>query len=212
MTADMRNPETLQQLSALVDGELERDQARFLIRRLADDPELSGTWQRWHVAGECLRGHGPAAVRAEFMANISLAIADDATPGRGVSRETLKWLGGFAVAASVALVALMAVRPDADSAATAAQPLIAVSTPAAPAVEVAPSPYREQDLRPAWREESMTVANEGGPNGFGVRIDPRVESYLVRHNEATAAQAQGFVQYVPLVAPVRERVPAAASR
>jgi hypothetical protein len=45
-----------------------------------------------------------------------------------------------------------------------------------------------------------------------VRIDPRVESYLVRHNEATAAQAQGFVQYVPLVAPVRERVPAAASR
>lgn len=211
MTADKRNPETLQQLSALVDGELERDQARFLFKRLADDPELSGAWQRWHVAGECLRGHGPAAVRAEFMANISLAIAGDATPGRGVSRETLKWLGGFAVAASVALAALMAVGPGAETSAPASQPLIAV-VPSPPAVEVAPSPYREQDLRPAWREESMTVANEGGLYGPGVRIDPRVESYLVRHNEATAAQAQGFVQYVPLVAPVRERVPAAASR
>jgi sigma-E factor negative regulatory protein RseA len=212
MTADIRNPETLQQLSALVDGELERDQARFLIRRLPDDPELSGAWQRWHVAGECLRGHGPAAVRAEFMANISLAIADDATPGRGVSRETLKWVGGFAVAASVALAALMAVRPGVDGNAPATQPLIAVVPVATPAVEVAPSPYREQDLRPAWREESMTVANEGGAYGPGVRIDPRVESYLVRHNEATTAQGQGFVPYVTLVAPVRERAPAAASR
>ena len=213
MTAENRNPETRQQLSALMDGELERDQARFLIRRLADDTDLSGCWQRWHVAGESLRGHGAAPMRADFVANISLAIADDAVPGRGVSRETLKWLGGFAVAASVALVALMAVRPGTDANAPATQPLIAV-VPSSPAVEVAPSPYREQDLRPPVAE-AMTVDREILETSAGlsasVRVDPRIEGYLVRHNEATAAQGQGFVPYVPLVTPARERVPAAAA-
>lgn len=211
MTADILNDEIRQQLSTLVDGELERDQARFLIRRLADDTELSGCWQRWHVAGECLRGRGAAPLRTDFVARISLAIADDATPRRGVSSETLKWLGGFAVAASVALVALMAVRPEADTGAPASPPLIAVATPVTPAVEVAPSPYREQDLRRPV-EEAMTVSlDEASPFSAAVRIDPRVESYLVRHNEATAAQGQGFVSYVSLITSVRERVPATAT-
>ena len=204
MTADNRSTETRQQLSALVDGELERDQARFLIRRLADDADLCGTWQRWHVAGECLRGHGAAPLRADFVASISLAIADDATPrSGGVSRETLKWLGGFAVAASVALVALMAVRPEAQDPAATAQPLIAVVPP--PGAEVAPSPYRVEDLRPPVRgNEAMTVLNNGADSDYlsaTVRVDPRIEGYLVRHNEATAAQSQGFVSYVPLVTP-----------
>ena len=214
MTADNRSTETRQQLSALVDGELERDQARFLFKRLDDDAELTGAWQRWHVVGECLRGHGPAAVRAEFMANISLAIADDPTPrSSGVSRETLKWIGGFAVAASVALVALMAVRPGVQDPANAPQPLIAVVPP--PGAEVAPSPYRVEDLRPPVRgNEAMTVLNNGPESEYltaAVRVDPRIEGYLVRHNEATAAQGQGFVSYIPLVTPVRERVPAAAA-
>lgn len=214
MTADTRNSETRQQLSALVDGELERDQARFLIRRLADDTDLAGCWQRWHIVGDSLRGHGAAPVRADFVARVSVAIADDAVPQRGVSRETLKWIGGFAVAASVALAALMAVRPGTDPQAPASAPLVAqVTAPVAPPpAEVAPSPYREQDLRPPLREEAMTVsANEGGLYGEALRVDPRIEGYLVRHNEATAGQAQGFVPYVPLVTPARERVPAAAA-
>lgn len=203
MNADHRDTDIKQQLSALVDGELERDQARFLIRRLPDDPELSGCWQRWHVAGESLRGHGCAPLRADFVARVSLAIAQEATPGRGVPREALKWIGGFAVAASVALVALMAVRPPAEAPELSTAP----QTVAVPAPQVAPSPYREQDLRPPLQAAMTVSASEAGPYGAVVRIDPRIESYLVRHNEAT--QAQGFVPYLPLVTPVRERAPAA---
>jgi sigma-E factor negative regulatory protein RseA len=205
MNAEHRDNETKLQLSALMDGALERDQARFLIRRLPDDPELAGCWQRWHVAGDSLRGQGSAPLRADFVARVSLAVAEEATPGRGVPRDVLKWVGGFAVAASVALAALMAVRQPAEAPnAPANAPQVAAS-PTVTAPEVAPSPYREQDLRPAVRGEStMTVAaEESGPYGAVVRIDPRIESYLVRHNEAT--QSAGFVSYVPLVAPVRER-------
>lgn len=205
MTADTRDNELKLQLSALVDGELERDQVRFLIRRLPDDADLSGCWQRWHVSGDALRGQCGAPLRQDFLAQVSLAIADDAVPGRGVSRDVLKWVGGFAVAASVALVALMAVRPEAE--APNAPPLVAEVATTSPA-QVAPSAYRETDLRPPLREEAMTVsASDAGPYGAAVRVDPRIESYLIRHNEAV--QVQGFVSYLPLVAPPRERAPAA---
>jgi sigma-E factor negative regulatory protein RseA len=202
MNAENRDNDIKLQLSALLDGELERDQARFLIRRLPDDPELSGCWQRWHVAGDSLRGQGSAPLRADFLARVSVAIADEAVPGRGVSRETLKWIGGFAVAASVALAALMAVRPQAG--APEAAPVSAPSMAQVPQV-----PLRETDLRvPARAEEAMTVSRDLPSDLLAapVRIDPRIEGYLVRHNEAT--QTQGFVSYLPLVTPVRERAPA----
>ena len=36
-----------QQLSALMDGELLADEARFLLRRLQHDRDLAGCWERW---------------------------------------------------------------------------------------------------------------------------------------------------------------------
>ncbi len=211
MTSDSRNSEIKQQLSALVDGELERDQARFLIRRVGEDSDLSGCWQRYHIVGECLRGHGVAPVRADFVARVSMAIEGDAVPRRALAGEALKWAGGFAVAASVALVALMAMRPDA--AIENAAPDVATIAATAPPAQVAPSPLREQDLRPSLGVDTATVAAESndspyGPYAVSVRIDPRIDSYLIRHNEATGTQGQAFVPYVSLVTPLRERAPA----
>ena len=45
-----------QQLSALMDGELSPDEARFLLRRLQHDEELGSTWERWQLCGDVLRG------------------------------------------------------------------------------------------------------------------------------------------------------------
>jgi len=200
-----------QQLSALIDGELERDQTRFLLKRLQGDAELTGCWERWQVAGDCLRGHATAPLRSDFAARIALAVDAEAIPARRIGPTVLKWAGGFAVAASVALAALLAVNP-----ATGPESIIvATSTPTlaqqpagTPPAEVAPSPYREQDLRPPLRlDAQMVSATDGSPYAAAVRIDPRIESYLVRHNEATAMQGRGFVPYVTLVTPLRERAP-----
>jgi sigma-E factor negative regulatory protein RseA len=193
------------QLSALMDGELERDQARFLLRRVPGDAELSGCWQRWHVAGECLRGHGAAPLRQDFAARIAAAVDAESVPARGYGATVLKWAGGFAVAASVAMAALIAVAPSTTADPAAARGL--VTGPSAVPGEVAPSPYREQDLRPPMRLDAQLVAaTDGAPFAAAVRLDPRIERYLVRHNEATAGQ--GFVPYATLVTPLRERVPA----
>lgn len=205
MSIPMNHDPAKQQLSALMDGELERDQTRFLLKRLQNDVELAGCWQRWHVAGDCLRGQGAAPLRGDFAQRIAQALASEAAPGRGLGASVLKWAGGAAVAASVALAALLAVNPGAPlESGTTATPALAQQAPLPlpPVAEVAPSPYREQDLRPPLRLDAQPVAaTDVSP--FAVRIDPRIEGYLVRHNEAVAGQ--GFVPYVSLVTPLRER-------
>ena len=49
-----------QQLSAMLDGELPPDQAKFMLRRLEHDRELAACWERWQVCGDVLRGRHEA--------------------------------------------------------------------------------------------------------------------------------------------------------
>ena len=46
-----------EQLSALMDGELPEEQARFLRRRLEHDLELRAAWSRLQLASSCMKGH-----------------------------------------------------------------------------------------------------------------------------------------------------------
>lgn len=132
-----------QQLSALMDGELAPDQARFLLRRLEHDRELAGSWERWHLAGEVLRGAAVAALPQDFSVRIGTALAGErAAVATGARRAPawLRWSGGAALAASVAAVALLAGRPS-----TVSQPdngamvVDAGNAPAARSVEAAPA-------------------------------------------------------------------------
>ncbi|MGE8220799.1 MAG: sigma-E factor negative regulatory protein [Stenotrophomonas acidaminiphila] len=105
-----------QQLSALVDGELATDEARFLLRRLEHDDELSGCQERWQLLGDVLRGQACAPAPAGFDRRIRAAIAADAEQGGTVSVRPprragwRRWGGGAALAASVAAVALFMAR------------------------------------------------------------------------------------------------------
>ncbi|MGY1459133.1 MULTISPECIES: sigma-E factor negative regulatory protein [unclassified Luteimonas] len=113
------------QLSAMLDGELSPDQARFMLRRLQHDGELAACWERWQVCGDLLRGHGHALLPSDFSQRVAASIAAPATgeatrtaAGAGPRRQhrLLRW-GGGALAASMALVALFMARqlPDAQA-------------------------------------------------------------------------------------------------
>lgn len=100
-----------EQLSALVDGELGADEARFLLRRMEHDPELSGSQERWQLIGDVMRGQASLLAPAGFSAAVAAAIAAEpapqAEPRRQVRRTGWRaWGGGAALAASVAAVAL----------------------------------------------------------------------------------------------------------
>lgn len=200
-----------EQLSALMDGALDRDATRFLLKRCESDGELVQCWERWHVAGEILRGGKITPVKIDLVRAVSLALDAEAKPVHGTGRTVLRWSGGFAVAASVALAALIVVRPAAapDAPLTATVPSSAAAvlhTSAVASATVAPSALREQDLRPPYRLDAQTVSDEGGRSPYGtVRFDPRIERYLQAQIDAARARSQVRLQAVaPAAAQERE--------
>jgi len=138
-----------QQLSALVDGELPTDEARFLLRRLEHDGELSGCQERWQLLGDALRGQACAPAPAGFELKVREAIAAEASHARPVAGRQARqagwrrWGGGAALAASVAAVALFMARgqlpeptvPETVIATAAQVPATAVVADAGPAAE-----------------------------------------------------------------------------
>ena len=46
-------------VSALMDGELERESARFLMRRLENEPELAARFGTYHTIRACMRHEPP---------------------------------------------------------------------------------------------------------------------------------------------------------
>src|SRR3546814_12877083 len=76
-----------QQLSAMLDGELLPDQAKFMLRRLEHDGELAACWERWQVCGEVMRGRQGALLPADFSRRVAAAIVERkrAGEGKGVS-------------------------------------------------------------------------------------------------------------------------------
>lgn len=123
-----------QQLSALVDGELAPDQARFLLRRLEHDQELAGRYERWQLCGQVMRREVSLAAGAGFSERVAQAIREEGARTAAVAQAAsagrragwARWGGGAAaLAASVAAVALLVNRP---------QPLAEGYPAAAPAV------------------------------------------------------------------------------
>ncbi len=114
-----------EQLSALMDGALPADETRFLLRRLQHDASLAECWERWRLSAEVMRGLAPAqrlpadfasrvaaSLRAEQANGEALHVQESAKAGAAGTRATgsstwLRWGGGAAVAASLAVVALM---------------------------------------------------------------------------------------------------------
>ena len=173
-TLDKIDEHNRQQLSALVDGELGSDQARFLLRRLEHDPELQACQERWSLLGDVLRGQAVAPAPADFAARVSAAVArepaPEPAPRRTVSRVGWRaWGGGAALAASVAVVALFMGRQSMEdgSAATDAPTTVIASeatlplgpaAPAAPAAEASAAAVAA--VAPAVAVASATRAQE----------------------------------------------------
>ncbi|MBW3551770.1 MAG: asparaginase [Proteobacteria bacterium] len=131
-------------LSALFDGELQGDAARFALKRLGHDSDWRQTCGRWQLAGDVLRGQAAGLAPGGFAERVAQAVADETVddPGRLEAplaavgtrqRSHRNWLPSAALAASVAVVALLVARPLTETTAPdspAVAPQIAVTAPA----------------------------------------------------------------------------------
>jgi negative regulator of sigma E activity len=167
-----------EQLSAMMDGALSADEAKFLLRRMEHDDALADCWERWQFVGAALRGQTDRALPADFSRRVGRAIADDlavaaheplpAVAAQGHARgPLLRWGGGAALAASVALAALIGTRmlsvPDGKSSAAASTATAAVPVPVPTSPQPTPIPMVTGVApRPLDHSASDSLISEAG--------------------------------------------------
>jgi sigma-E factor negative regulatory protein RseA len=178
MTEEIR-----EQLSALVDDELSDLERPLLLGRLQRDGALRECLGRYQLIGEVMRGAGKT-VTLSVAGRVEQAVEREAgmvvAPGRAA--QHWKPLAGMGVAASVALVAVIAVTSLRDSP-TETVPAVA-SAGGESATQVAGGDHLDEER---W-------------NRIEPRIDERLSGYLVNHSEYAASRGvQGVMPYVRIV-------------
>ena len=115
-----------EQLSALLDGELPRDEMGLLMRRLDKDPGLRRAFGSYVLMGETLRAPGGRIASPSFAASVSAAIDESPVPVEktstarsGVTGQVRQHVALWkrpmvrtALAASAAASAVLLFRPD----------------------------------------------------------------------------------------------------
>jgi sigma-E factor negative regulatory protein RseA len=158
---------TVERISILLDGEMDRSEAAAAIAALCADPTLRRHWHELHRVGDALRSEEVAAFDAvDFCSRVASLIAAEPTvlaprAAQAASGMRRYWVPGLAVAASAAAVAFVAIPLMRAPAAVS----ISKSSPP-PTVEV------------AAQKSLPTIVNARG-------LNPSFNPYLAAHRELT---------------------------
>lgn len=188
--------DTLQSLSALMDGEARDLELRRVLRHLEgagheEADALRATWHRLHLARHALHGEETFA-NVSLLAGVRAAVDADPAPRPGAARGWLRAAGRCAVAASVAALVLV-VRPGADApsiARVAPLPVDVANTVGAVPVQASYGARDVPTLRPADRDAYRELARQ------------RLRRYSQEHAEhASLNTPQGMLPFarVPVI-------------
>jgi sigma-E factor negative regulatory protein RseA len=195
-------------LSAGMDGELSREEIRFLLRRLEADSGLADVWTRYHAGRDGLRREALPPLSRDFASRVMASIEAEAivVTAAAPRRRWLHWSAGGAIAASVAVAALMLSQPAGNHSAV---PEIAQRVPVAGDVQVAdatPEPATAP-VAPQWLSgDSMAsqftqkaAFDSSGSSEGGATYLPRSTPYQI--HRARAAEAPEGNGYMLLIRP-----------
>jgi len=161
----------MDKISALMDGELDGQQAQQQIARIRQEQELAECWHTFHLVGDALRGN-PSLSR-DFGQRLSARLAAEPTvlaPQRSmVKRFTTYALSAAASLSAVAVVGWLAF----------------FNNPLAPQADLAKAP----DLPASAMQQAAQLAS--------VPSDGKMNEYLIAHQEFSPSTAiQGLAPYI----------------
>ncbi len=194
-------------MSALVDGELESRSVSQTIDTLLESDQFKLHWSRYHMVRDVLRHKAYPDAGAELCERVRSCLADEPLhlPERRRLtqrwRATLKPVAGFALAASVAVVAVLAVR---DQGALPGQPQ-RIAAPAPPLTTPSPllaeSTSRTMSALPrlAQAENSSGGLKRLQWNISEPAVANRLNGYLVNHSEYLGGAMKGMHPYARIV-------------
>jgi negative regulator of sigma E activity len=167
------------QISAFVDGELPENEAELLMRRLNQDAAMRHQVAQYLAIGRHIRRDVELPGMVALRGRIAVALGEDSVPAAqsltGNRSRFFKPALGFAVAASVAILAVVGLRqsvlPEADLIAPAV--LHAgndnVQAMTQPPANSADSAVLSEELRQMYRRHNATSADFGA-NGIITRL------------------------------------------
>ena len=168
-------------------------------------------WSRYHVARQALRRQDIVMLRSDFASGI-VARLDAETASTSYRHTVLRWGSGGAIAAAVAVAALMVTKPSNPTGEIAPAQVAASATPTR-SIATAPAPAQIASAEvtspatgfPALVPNSpipTSAASFGTDVGEPIAFDPHLQSYVIRHYQATGTTGQAdFVPYILLAQP-----------
>lgn len=176
-----------EKLSAVSDGEAVYDDV--MSRLVASNKDFQEQWKHIHVIRDVMRGHRVSSKVHDLNLRVSQALENEPTilaPRKRFSKQQImKQAGGFAIAATMAVTAVLTVQqrniePKNDPMAVASIPMQA-SQPAAGNLQTVA----------ASQEETPRISSA---------VERKLSRYIVNHNEySTTSNMQGMLPYVRIV-------------
>lgn len=173
-------------LSSLMDGELDRKGRKFLLRRLAGDADMKASWNRLHTVRACL--HQERLVTGDLVGRVAAALEEEPAPSRSLSARLLRPVAGSAIAASVAVMAIVGINAS----------MLEQQDAAAPQSDEPGFVSRPTELDKPFNQSAVPVSYSEERRSQRQRIS----GYVMRHHQA--AGSTGFVSWVPIVTDMNE--------
>lgn len=178
--------EYAEKISALVDNEVDGRELPTLVDGLRDDEDARSRWARYHLVSDVLHNNLPNQVDFTFAQRVSAALDAEPTvlaPQRKSMQAILRHVAGFAVAATVAVVAVLVVQQQGVQGTGTVE--FAATSPANQGdwVRVNASNVKWTTQQPA--------------------VESRLNAYLVNHNGYTNS-VRGILPYAPIVSSSNE--------
>ena len=167
-----------EQLSALIDNELEAQACERTIARVTADPALREAWSRQAMLRAVLAGEDSCMPDASFADRVMAGIAEDAVSPAGTPSakvvsfdrpsSALRWwaTGGLAIAASVMSVAIVLGVMPVEKPGQAQ--LLATAEPASGLQEVSADASSQADMQREMEEYLLDHQRMAGRHGLAV--------------------------------------------
>jgi len=211
------NEHDLERVSAFMDGELSPSETRHLLSAMKKDAELRRFWESGHRIAAVMQGESMLSGKPDLANRVREAMTAEPlllAPARSTRRRSLGPLGGLALAASVALLAILATRQSLQDRQPVTLQPIASAPPAqtdsathlarfsgAPGLTPDhPSGQASSAASTAPGDASRDVAltrmtwNDAGP-----AVEARLNAYLLNHNEYMIGGVHGMLPYARIV-------------
>lgn len=183
-----------EEISALMDGEVTEQEMQKCLREMRNDDQQRDCWEQYHLIGDALRNSLPPNLDRSFVNSVSQAIAKEELPAAEVtpfkqqpakkskSRHPIaNPFTGFALAASVAMVAYVGVG------------MIAVDEQAAgPRMASAPTsiaPLAQQHLPTLANQADIRTVQGQQWNKAKPAVESKLNNYLYSHRNVAGASA-----------------------